>query len=306
MEYRILGPLEVRAGAETLNLGPQKQRALLAVLLLESGKTVSRDRLIDDLWGEAAPGTAAKAIQNFVSRLRKLVPPGAILARPGGYAIEPAPGEVDLWRFERFVADGRESFVSGDYELASSLFRQALSLWRGPPLAEFESTPFARSERPRLEELRLVTVEHWLDAELALGHHARLVGELESLVGRHPLREGLRGRLMVALYRSNRQAEALGAYQEARRRLVEDLGIEPSATLQDLERAILRHDSSLALAEASRAPALADADPSAEPGEARPRTVAQRVRRLGASTLLEGRGVFVGREAETARLEAGD
>jgi DNA-binding SARP family transcriptional activator len=304
MEYRILGPLEVRVGAETLLLGPQKQRALLAVLLLEGGKTVSRDRLIDDLWGEAAPDTAAKTIQNFVSRLRKLLPAGTILTRAPGYAIAPAPGELDLTRFEHFVAEGRESFASGELEGASTLFRQALSLWRGPPLAEFESAPFARSERPRLEELRLVTVEQWLDAELALGHHAQLVGELESLVGRHPLREGLCGRLMLALYRSNRQAEALGIYQDARRRLVKDLGIEPSATLRNLERAILRQDSSLALAEPSRAAALTDADSFAEPGEARPRTVTRHARRLGTTTLHEGTDAFVGRAAETARLEA--
>jgi DNA-binding SARP family transcriptional activator len=260
--------------------------------------------LIDDLWGDEVPSSAPKAIQNFVSRLRKLLPPNTIVTRPPGYAVEAGSGQLDLERFGQLLNAGRESLGAGEPRVASELFREALSLWRGPALAEFCPAPFAEREGPRLEELRLEALERWLESELAVGHHSEVVGELESLVGRYPLREGLRRQLMVALYRSHRQAEALSVYQDARRRLVDELGIEPSATLQDLERAILRQDASLALdagTSAAAAPAQRGEHPLV-PADDRSQVRSSR-EPAAPNRLLRGAETFVGREAETARLQ---
>ncbi|HXV56336.1 MAG TPA: BTAD domain-containing putative transcriptional regulator, partial [Gaiellaceae bacterium] len=248
MDFRLLGPLEVRDGDREVRLRGGKQRALLALLLVHANRTLAIDRIVDDLWGEDVPETAAKMVQIYVSRLRKALAPGALHTRPPGYALQLEPGELDLHRFEALVAEARSALAAGRAEEASAGFRAALELWRGQALAEFTSEPFAQAEAARLEELRIAALEGRLESDLLLGRHGDLVGELEALVARHPLREGLRRRHMLALYRSGRQAEALAAYQEARRALADELGIEPSPALRDLERRILRQDASLDLA----------------------------------------------------------
>ena len=242
MEFRILGPLEVVEQGRPLKLGGSRQRALLAVLLTRANEVVSRDRLIDELWGEQPPKAATNALQYHVSRLRKTLPRAdAIVTRPPGYVIRVAPEELDLLRFETLVEEARRS----PPERAAQLLRDALGLWRGPALADLADEPFARAEILRLEELRLTAIEHRLEADLALGGGAELVGELEALVREHPLREQLRAQLMLALYRSGRQAEALDVYRETRSLLVGELGIEPGPALRELEKAILWHDPEL-------------------------------------------------------------
>ena len=259
MEFRILGPLEVVDEGTPIPLGGARQRALLALLLTRPNQVVSKDRLIDDLWGDEQPRTAANTVQYYVSQLRKLLGADRITTQPPGYAIRVEAGELDLERFETLVE-------GGDAEA----LREALSLWRGPPLADFAYEPFARDEIARLEELRLIALEKRIDGDLEAGRHIELVPELERLVSEHRLRERLQGQLMLALYRSGRQADALSAYQAARETLVEELGIEPGTALQQLQRAILEHDPSLeARAEAPtpersivvvlREPAAADA-----------------------------------------------
>ena len=245
MEYRVLGPLEVRDGAESLPLAGAKQRALLALLLVHANHVLSRDRLIDELWGGEPPETAVQSLQVYVSRLRKLLPADALLTRPPGYLLEVAPDELDLQRFERLLDAGREALAQGESEEASRLLHDALALWRGPALAEFAFERFAQGEIGRLEDLRLAAVEERIEADLVLGRHADLIGELEALIVENPYRERLRGQLMLALYRSGRQAEALEAYQAARHALVDELGIEPGADLQRLEKAILTQDEAL-------------------------------------------------------------
>jgi DNA-binding SARP family transcriptional activator len=243
MEFRVLGPLEVIDGGVPLELGGAKQRALLAALLLERNRPVSSDRLVDALWEEEPTETARKALQVYVSQLRKVLGRECVETRPPGYLLRVEAEELDLARFERLREEGR--------------LAEALALWRGPPLAEFASHRFAQAEVARLEELRLACLEERIDRDLAEGRHAELVGELEGLVKQHPLRERLRSQLMLALYRSGRQAEALEGYQKARRALVDELGIEPAKALRDLHQAILRQDASLDLhaAIAASAPA---------------------------------------------------
>ncbi|HXV57911.1 MAG TPA: alpha/beta fold hydrolase [Gaiellaceae bacterium] len=245
MDFRLLGPLEVRDGDREVRLRGGKQRALLALLLVHANRTLAIDRIVDDLWSDDVPETAAKMVQIYVSRLRKALPEGALHTRPPGYALEVAPGELDLHRFERLVGEARSALEEGRAAAAAAGFRQALELWRGPALAEFTSEPFARAERARLEELRIAALEGRLEADLLRGRHAEVVGELEALIARYPLREGLRRQHMLALYRSGRQAEALAGYQTFRRTLADELGIEPSASLRDLERQMLRQDGSL-------------------------------------------------------------
>jgi DNA-binding SARP family transcriptional activator len=256
MEFRILGPLEARRDGVPLALGGTKQRALLAVFLLHANEVVSTERLIDALW-EKPPAKAVKAVQAYVSRLRKALGGGSPRSRPPGYVLELEPDQLDLGRFRRLVEEAQREPAG-----AADTLGEALALWRGPPLAEFASEPFARAERLHLEELRIEVLEQRIEAELALGRHASLVGELEALVAAEPLRERPRGQLMLALYRSGRQVEALAAYREGRRALVEELGIEPSRQLQELEQAILRQDPELELVDAqsgTRPPAAAPA-----------------------------------------------
>ncbi len=248
MEFRILGPLEVLDGDRPREVGGQRQRGLLALLLLHANQVVSSSRLIEELWPEEASESHAGALQASVSRLRKALGPGAelLVTLPTGYVIRLAPEQLDLDRFERLVQE------AGDAEPqdAAEQLREALALWRGPPLADFAYEPFAQAAIGRLEEMHLLAIEMRIDADLALGRHAALVAELDALAAEHPLRERLRGQLMLAFYRSGRQAEALAAYQTARRVLVDELGIEPSAALQELERAMLRQDPALAQATA--------------------------------------------------------
>src|SRR5512132_1177027 len=239
MEYRVLGPLEVRDGERSLPLAGAKQRALLALLLVNAGRVVSRDRLIDELWGEQPPETAVTSLQGYVSRLRKLLPAETLLTRPPGYLLEIEPDDLDLRRFELLLAEGREALAQHDAEPAAQLLHEALALWRGPALAEFAYEPFAQAEIGRLEDLRLAAVEERIEADLALGRHADLIGELEALVAENPHRERLRGQLILALYRSGRQAEALEAYQQARRALDDELGIEPTQERRELQQAML-------------------------------------------------------------------
>ena len=234
MEFQILGPLEVRRDGEPIALGGAKQRALLGLLLLHRNEAISSDRLIDALWQGSPPETAGKALQVYVSQLRKALGPSRIVTRPPGYALLLEPGELDLERFEALRSGGDAEGL-----------REALALWHGPPLADLAYAAFAQAEIGRLEELRLTALEQRFEADLALGRHAELVSELEALVASEPLRERLRGQLMLALYRCGRQAEALEAYQAARRVLVDELGIEPGRPLQQLEGAILRQEPSL-------------------------------------------------------------
>ena len=254
MDFRLLGPLEVLHDHVPARIAAGKQRALLAILLLNANRTVSREQLIDSLWGEDAPDSAQKMVQIQVSQLRKALPEQRLQTRRPGYVLELREDELDLARFERAVADGRRALEQGNPETATGRLRQALTLWRGPPLAEF-SEPFARHEGARLEELRLAAVELRIGAELALGHQADVVGELETLIAQHPLRERPRSQHMLALYRSGRHAEALASFQTFRRTLSEELAIEPSASLRELERQMLQQDPSLELP--ARAEAIA-------------------------------------------------
>jgi DNA-binding SARP family transcriptional activator len=245
VEFRILGPLEARDVGREVPLGGPKQRALLAALLLRANEVVPSDRLIDDVWGEDPPEDAAAALRVNVSRLRKALPHDVLTTRSPGYVLRVEPDALDLQRFERLVDEGRTLLARGLAADSSERLRDALSLWRGPALADFAYESFAQAAIARLEEIKLSANELRIEADLALARHDELVGELEALVAEHPLRERLRTQLMTALYRSGRQAEALEAYQDARRALVDGLGIEPSTALQELERAILRQDPEL-------------------------------------------------------------
>jgi DNA-binding SARP family transcriptional activator len=281
IEFRILGPLEALDGDRLVTLGGPRQRALLAVLLLNANETLSGDRLIDELWGERPPPTAAKTVQVYISRLRRALGDargeGTIATRDHGYELGLDPERLDAHRFERLVAEGRSELAAGRSARAASTLEGALALWRGPPLADLAFELFAQREIARLDDMRAAALELLTDAELALGHHAELVGRLERLVAEHPYRERFRAQLMLALYRCDRQAEALQAYHDARRVLGEELGIEPGERLRELERAILAHDPRLGLDEPGTRPTAA---PSRE-------------------------GTFVGRERELAELVEG-
>ena len=227
MEFRILGPLEVVDDGRAVGLGGARPRALLAILLLRRNEVVPAERLREDLYGAEQPVTGAKSLQAHISRLRKALGPNRVHTRGGGYGLEVAPDEVDADRFADQLGAGRSALAAGKAASAEHSFMEALALWRGPPLTDFAYQEFAQAEITRLEELRLACLEELFEARLALARHSETVGELERLVAEHPLRERLRGQLMLALYRDGRQAEALRAYQAARRALVEGLGIEP-------------------------------------------------------------------------------
>ena len=255
IEFRVLGPLEASRGGRPLSING-KPASLLALLLVHRNEVVSTERLIDGLWGEAPPKSAAKLVQGYVSQLRRSLAAkhgdddsagGAVLTRPSGYVLRLDAGQLDADRFRAMLDEGRTALGQGDADAASEILRDALALWRGPPLADFAYERFAQEEIARLDELRLIGIEERVEADLALGRQAEVVGELEALIAQHPLRERLRAQLMLALYRCDRQSEALQAYQEARRLLVEELGLEPSRRLRDLEQAILRQDPTLDL-----------------------------------------------------------
>ena len=241
MRFRILGPLEALDGARAVSVGAAKPRALLGVLLLHANEVVSTARLVDELWGEEPPATATKLVQGYVHALRKQLGPETPVTHAPGYRLRVDPGELDLLEFQRLIDDAR----SAPAERAAELRRNALALWRGPPLADVVFEGRARNEVGRLSELHMSTHVELLEAELDLGRHSRLVGELELLVAAYPYQERLRGLLMLALYRSGRQAEALEAYQDARRVLSEELGLEPGEALRELETGILRQDEGL-------------------------------------------------------------
>jgi DNA-binding SARP family transcriptional activator len=241
LEFSLLGPLELSRDGEPQPLTGQKQRAVLAILLLRAGEVVSTDFLLDALWGEQPPRTATTSLQNFVSQLRKLVGADVLVTKPPGYVLRVAPEQVDFERFRRLV----EAAGPTEPDERGALLRQALSLWRGAPLADLSFEAFAQPEIARLEELRLGALEQRVDADLDAGRHRDLVSELERLVTAHPLRERFRAQLMLALYRAGRQAEALHVYQDARRALIEELGIEPGPALQQLHASILRQESGL-------------------------------------------------------------
>src|SRR5215218_3745723 len=290
MDFRILGPLEVDHEGRELPLEGRQQRALLALLLLHANEVVPVDGIIDELWPEAPPPSATRSVHALVSRLRRLLEGeplarnggegdnGVLLTRSHGYLLRVAPGELDLHRFESLLRQGRDALAAGQADVAARTLREALALWRGPPLAEFAHDSFAVTEIARLNELRLSAREERIEADLADGRSAELVAELEALAATHPLRERLRAQLMLALYRAGRQAEALQVYQDTRRLLVGELGIEPSQALQRLEQAILRQDESL--------------KPPVRPAPGRARSVRRRVGLAGVTALLAAAAVL--------------
>jgi DNA-binding SARP family transcriptional activator len=249
VEFLVLGPVEARLDGGALPLGGPKQRVLLALLLLNANEVVSRDRLVDSLWGERAPESAQRSLGTYVSRLRTLLGADRIERRPPGYLLHVEPGELDLERFEALLEQGRAA--AGDPATAHGHLRDALGLWRGPALADLATEPALGVEAQRLEERRLLALEARIDAELALGGGPELLGELERLISEHPFQQRLLGQLMLGLYRAGRPAEALAAYQAFRRRFAEDLGLEPSVELRTLERRILEQDPTLGPAAAA-------------------------------------------------------
>jgi DNA-binding SARP family transcriptional activator/predicted ATPase len=266
VEFLVLGPFEVRSEGRPVSIRSPKQRALLAALLLHANEVVASDRLIDELWAERPPGSAANVLQVYVSQLRKLLP-GPIVTQSPGYVLQADPVRIDSVRFEMLLEEGMRVLAAGEPERALAILQDATALWRGAAFSDFAFADFARSESARLDELRLLAVEERFEASLALGLHAAVVPELEALAAEHPLRERLSGQLMLALYRSGRQAEALDAYSRARKRLVDELGIEPGPALQRLEKSILNQDRDLDLSDA--APRAAPPAPAA-PAPAEP------------------------------------
>lgn len=317
MDFRILGPLEATVDARPVELSGGKQNALLAALLLRADRVVPMDRLVDDLWGEQVPESAQKMVQIFVSQLRKQLPEGLLRTRSPGYQLALDGHSLDLRAFEELSTRGRDALRHGRVEEAAATLREALALWRGPALAEFRE-PFAGVEGARLAEQQLACLEDRVEADLALGRHHELVAELEALVRRHPLRERLRGQLMLALYRAGRHVEALESYQSFRRLLVDELGIDPPPGVRELERRMLQQDPGLAFAgrpDGGRTSTAARPAATAEPVVGRAREL-DRLDRLWAEAEAGGRGlVFISGEpgigktalvdAFLARLDAG-
>lgn len=237
--------MEVREGGRSLPIGSGKQRALLALLLLNPGEIVGTERLVDALWGDSPPASALNSVHIYVSQLRKVLGDECLVTRGRGYVLMLEPGQLDLDRFERMVDDGRRLLAEGRAESAREALRGAFALWRGAPLVDFVGEPFAQNEIARLEDLRLAALETRIEADFMLGRHGELIGELHTLTAEKPLHERFWAQLMLALYRSGRQSEALGAYQKARRVLVEQVGLPPGPELQRLEKAILAQDPGL-------------------------------------------------------------
>ena len=255
MEFRVLGPVEAYDGDASLPLGGTKQRALLGYLLIHRNEVVPVDTLVDLLWGETPPETAQTALYGLVSNLRKLLEPEigsasasrVLVTQAPGYVLRLGADQVDLDSFQSLLKSGSRALADGDPSTAARQLTQALALWRGPALADVRDIPLLRPAVIELEELRRVALEDRIEADLALGRAAEVVGELETLVGKEPLRERPRAQLMLALYRSGRHADALDVYQRTRAMLVDELGIEPSGSLQELQRSILRQDPGLDL-----------------------------------------------------------
>ena len=301
MDFRILGPLEVHEEGRALSLGGRQQRALLSLLLLRANEVVPVEQIIDELWPAAPPPSATKSVHALVSKLRRTLEHeskahaaptsenGVLLTKPHGYVLRVAPGELDLDRFASLMDDGQRAFTAGRVDEAATVIRRALALWRGRPLEEFAYDSFAQVEIARLEELRLSAIEQRIEADLALGRENDFIAELEALVAKNPLRERLRRQLMLALYRSGRHAEALEAYQRGRRRLIDELGIEPGPALQKLEAQILNQDPALADVEQAARRALDGGAPTPAPPPARgirlPQSRRSRLAVLGAGLL---------------------
>src|SRR5262245_38785245 len=246
MRVRVLGPLHVEDGGRPITIGGVRQRAVLADLVLHTNEVVPSEQLLVELWGEDSPPGAANALQAAISRLRRVLPAGRLITTAPGYMLRVFPAELDVAQFEQLTFEGRDALAGGAAAEAVQLLDQAMTLWRGPPLADFRSEPFAQAEIARLEELQLACREERNEAQLTLGLAGALTAELGRMVADHPLRERLRGQLMLALYRSGRQTEALDAYREFRSTLNEELGLAPSSALRELEAAILHHDPVLA------------------------------------------------------------
>ncbi len=242
MEIQLLGPFEVRIDGAPIDLSARRPRAVLAALVLRAGTPVSVDALAEAVWDGDAPPSAASVLRLYITQVRRALPPGRLVTRAPGYQLDLVDGELDAARFELLAADGRQALAAGNARLARTLFARALGLWRGEALADLADSSFARDEAARLDELRLACIEGRVDADLRLGRHEEVLAELERLVVEHPLREHLRGHLMLALYRAGRQSDALRCYREGRAVLVEELGLEPSAELRELERRILEQD----------------------------------------------------------------
>jgi DNA-binding SARP family transcriptional activator/predicted ATPase len=301
MQYRILGPLEVADGPRLLDLGGPKQRAVLAALLVEANQVVSLDRLIDELWEDEPPPRATASLQAYISNLRRELEPDraprsparVLVTRPPGYVLRVNPDDIDANRFETLVAGGRGLLEEGKLEAALTALSDALRLWRGPALADLAAEPFAQVEATRLEELRLTALESRLEAELALGRHAAVVPELESLVRSYRYHERLWGLLMLALYRSGRQADALHAFQDARAILSGELGVDPGPALQELEGDIL-----------SQSPSLDWQPPAARSLQPPPTRVPTAAAALRTPVMDQQGGRLVGRDGHLARLQA--
>src|SRR5262245_1701925 len=251
LEFRLLGPLELWRDGSQVKLGGERQRALLGLLLLHANEVVPTDVLVDELFGSEPSGGSLNAVQAGISRLRRVLAADGnggdtvLTTELRGYVLRVAPDQLDVSRFEALVADGRRSAEAGDPTTASARLREALALWRGPALADLQGLGFAAAEIRRLEELRLAALMDRVDADLSAGGGGELVPELEGLVATNPLLERARGQLMLALYRAGRQADALEVYRSTRELLRDELGLEPSRALQELERSILQHDDSL-------------------------------------------------------------
>ncbi len=294
LEYRVLGPLEVVRGSERVALGPARQRAVLAMLVLRHGQVVSSDSIVEGIWGDDPPPSARAVVQVHVSNLRKMLAEAgradALVTRAPGYALELTADTLDLDRFRQLASAARSAAAGSDAANASHLSRAALVLWRGEPLADLDE-PFAAVERAALQELHIATLEERIEADLALGRHALLVPELERLTAVHPYRERLVALLMLALYRSNRQADALAAYRATRLRFSEELGIDPGTTLQELEIAILRQDPALELRrpDPTSSPIHADAD-----DDSRSRAQAMSIRHRRRLAFFLGAAALVG------------
>jgi predicted ATPase/DNA-binding SARP family transcriptional activator len=253
VEFGVLGPLRVVNDRMDVRLTARRHRALVAALLLRRGRSASADSLIAALWGEDPPASAASTLRLYVSQVRKRMPPGRVTSSQAGYALELEPGELDIEIFERLTARAAKASAAANHELAAALYAQALALWRGPALSDLVDEPFALLEARSLDELRLQVFELWAAAVLELGGSDEVLPELQRLVGEHPLREGVRRLLMLALYGADRQPEALSVYSDGRRHLVEELGLEPSDELRELERRIHQRDPTLRGRTSSRA-----------------------------------------------------
>jgi DNA-binding SARP family transcriptional activator len=260
VEFRILGPLEVWQDGRPVHIEGGKERALLAFLLLHAGEPVSVDRLIDELWGDSPPVTARKSVQVRVAGLRRALRGDILVTRGDAYLVRFEPNQLDLQRFEQLLSDGSDALAAGDPSAAVATLREALALWRGPPLADFAYESFAQTAIARLDELHIHALELRTEALLELGLHRRVIAELEALVAEHPLRERLREQLMLALYRDGRQAEALDVYRRTRVSFVAELGIEPGPALQNLQQSILCQDPMLELAAPERSILVAPQD----------------------------------------------